>query len=82
MKRPPHRPTQYADLSAFTEKTGKYLEAERTPTVQGWVSFMGISRMTLSNYKKRGEAWEQTILNTLQQIKQHRCEPIIESESV
>lgn len=31
------------------------------PTVEGWTTFLGISRVTLGKYTKRGEKWQQYI---------------------
>ena len=76
--RPPHRPAQFAaDLEGherFLEKTDAYISG--TPaaalSVSGWADALGVSRTTLSNYKRRGAAWKESITATLVQIKKLR----------
>lgn len=72
MKRPNHRPSEYADLESFSEKTEEYLAKGTELSVNGWAAFLGISRMTLSNYKRRGAGWAETIANAIEQIHSER----------
>lgn len=76
--RPPHRPAQFAaDLEGherFLEKTDAYISG--TPaaalSVSGWADALGVSRTTLSNYKRRGAAWKESIVTTVVKIRNLR----------
>lgn len=77
LKRTGGRPAEYsntvAGLEAFRQKSIDFfeyvssinansdLEKKVFVDVENWTSFLGISRMTLSNYVKRGGEWATTI---------------------
>ena len=71
-RRPAHRPARYdagpEGFAAFQADTGEYLRTEEVQTVRTWLEFLQISKMTLSNYRKRSEAWTEFIEDTRRRI--------------
>jgi len=61
-------------LQKFQDMTVEYFKSLRSvnsaldpdakpivPSIEGWVTYMGFTRQSLSNYKHRGQEWEQLI---------------------
>lgn len=71
-RRPAHRPAQYDSgpegFAAFFADTEKYIRTGAELTVRSWVESLQISKMTLSNYRKRSKAWAEYIEDARQRI--------------
>ena len=61
-------------MDRFFDAAMSYLCIEKHPSVKGLADSLGISRMTLSNYKGRSKRWKDLIEDILGLIKQVECE--------
>ena len=71
-RRPAHRPARYdagtEGFAAFFADTEKYLHTGAELTMRSWLDALQISKMTLSNYRKRSKEWAEFIEETRQRI--------------
>lgn len=77
LKRTRGRPAEYANtsegLDSFTDRSVEYLQfikdtnadpesgRKLMPDIESWAVFLGVTRMTISNYRRRSEDWNATI---------------------
>ena len=69
--RPPVYPDTDDGLIQFFEDTRKYFEyikdansvneEKLVPDIEGWYSFMGVTKQTILNYERRSPVWEEAI---------------------
>lgn len=63
------------DLTTFKNKAVEYLELDQEKkTVNGLCEYLGITRYTLSKYRKRGKDWQQIIDQVKQYIYAFNCD--------
>ena len=73
-----HRPAQFPEgaegFRLFREQTEDFLTdtTAAKPSITMWASALGITRMTLSNYRRRGSEWSDFIAMTVKRIRSIR----------